>query len=70
MKTILKLALVAVLFTTFSCRDTKKEEALVKDAETIENIEIATDSVNDVLEAQAQDLQNDLDELEQLENVE
>ena len=44
MKTIFKIALLVVLFSVASCRDSKKDDAAVKATEQIETIEVETDS--------------------------
>lgn len=64
MKTIFKIALVVLLFSVTSCRDTKKDEATIKATEQIETIEVETDSIVDKLDQDAEDLENELDQLE------
>ncbi|SFJ60163.1 hypothetical protein [Olleya namhaensis] len=64
MKTIFKIALVVLLFSVTSCRDTKKDEATIKATEQIETIEVETDSIVDKLDQDAEDLEHELDQLE------
>ncbi|MGB6267926.1 MAG: hypothetical protein WBF67_02870 [Olleya sp.] len=64
MKTIFKLALLVLLFSVSSCRDTKKEEATNKVTQTIENIEVETDSIVDDLEEEYNDLEKELEQLD------
>jgi hypothetical protein len=64
MKTIFKIALVVMLFSVTSCRDTKKDEATIKATEQIETIEVETDSIVDKLDQDAEDLEHELDQLE------
>ena len=64
MKTIFKIALLVLLFSATSCRDTKKDEATLKATEQIETIEVETDSITNELKVEADDLENELNELE------
>ncbi|PKG52591.1 MULTISPECIES: hypothetical protein [Olleya] len=64
MKIIFKIALVVLLFSVSSCRDTKKDEATIKATEQIETIEVETDSIVDKLDQDAEDLEHELDQLE------
>lgn len=59
MKTIFKLVLLVFLFSVYSCRDTKTQEA----TEQIEAIELETDSIVNNLEQEAKDLEKELEEL-------
>lgn len=66
MKTIFKIALLVVLFSVSSCRDSKKDDAAVKATEQIETIEVETDSLVNDLELEANELEKELNELENL----
>ncbi|MEL0645168.1 MULTISPECIES: hypothetical protein [unclassified Olleya] len=66
MKTIFKIALLVVLFSVASCRDSKKDDAAVKATEQIETIEVETDSLVNDLELEADELEKELKELENL----
>jgi len=63
MKPIFKLALLVLLFFTYSCRDTKTEYTTTEATKQIENIEVETDSVVSDLELEAKDLENELKQL-------
>ncbi|WP_397362394.1 hypothetical protein [Olleya sp. R77988] len=67
MKTIFKIALVVLLFSVTSCRDTKKDDAADKVTQQIESIEVETDSIVNDVEASEKELEK---ELEQLNNIE
>ncbi|MFQ3238048.1 MAG: hypothetical protein ACI9NI_000323 [Olleya marilimosa] len=66
MKTIFKIALLVVLFSVASCRDSKKDDTAVKATEQIETIEVETDSLVNDLELEANELEKELNELENL----
>ncbi len=64
MKAIFKIAVLVLLFSVSSCRDTKKDEAANKATETIENIEVETDSIVNELEQEYNDLEKELEQLD------
>lgn len=67
MKTCIKITLVCLLFALTSCRDTKQEEAETKAAvEQIESIEAETEDIIESVEENAQELKNELDELDNI----
>lgn len=67
MKTILKLSLIGLLLLSFSCRDTKQEEAETKVAvEQIEAIEKETDEIMESVDENAKKLEEELKELDNL----
>ena len=69
MKTIFKIAFIALVITLASCRDTKKEEAQKVEAavDSIQAIEQETKVMVDDIDQEAKDIEKELDELENID---
>ncbi|TCK64798.1 hypothetical protein DFQ05_2535 [Winogradskyella wandonensis] len=67
MKTLAKLLMLVILFSSFSCRDTKKEEAETKaKLEVIDDVEQKLDSVSNDIENKAEALEDAVKELDSI----